>query len=78
MYIDINMDNTNITNGKHNPAIKLISFNIRGLRNNLKRKRVFNWLQSQHADIIFLHETHTVQDDLNTWQNEWNGMDRFI
>lgn len=38
--------------------LTLLSWNVRGLRTNLKRGKVFSHLKSLSGDIIFLQETH--------------------
>lgn len=39
-------------------SLTLLSWNVRGLRTNLKRGKVFSHLKSLHGDIISLQETH--------------------
>ena len=52
--------------------IKIISANVRGLRQALKRADLFDYFKGQHADIICLQETHLVQADLNCLIKDWN------
>ena len=45
-----------------------------GLRDNKKRKNIFQWLSTQNFDIMFLQETHVYQQkDLDIINNEWQG-----
>ena len=53
-------------------AIKLLSLNVRGLRNHVKRCAIFNYCRSR-ADIILLQETHSCPTTENRWQLEWGG-----
>lgn len=53
--------------------LHLRSNNIRGLRNNHKRKSVFNDLKTAAGDIIFLQETHCTNDMEHTWKREWGN-----
>ena len=39
-------------------SFKLSTFNCRGLQDNFKRKKGFNYLRNIGSDIIFLQETH--------------------
>ena len=50
-----------------------ISLNVRGLRNKLKRDKIFLWLHQQKCDIAFLQETFLTRDLENTIKSEWSG-----
>ena len=49
------------------------SFNTRGLRSNIKRPNIFNWLKKDHSGITMLQETHSILSDQIKWQQEWGG-----
>ena len=51
----------------------LISLNVRGIREMLKRRKIFMWLKRQMCDIAFLQETFLSKDIENTISNEWTG-----
>jgi exonuclease III len=52
----------------------IISLNVRGLRNNFKRKALFRHFQTHYKEaIVFLQETHSVVKDESVWENEWGG-----
>ena len=51
--------------------IKVISANVRGLRQTLKRADLFDYFKGQQADIICLQETHLVQADINCLIKDW-------
>ena len=53
--------------------LSIKSINIRGLRNNYKRKSVFDDLASTQCDIIFLQETHCTNELEASWQREWKN-----
>ena len=53
--------------------IIISSFNCNGLRDNKKRKSVFNWLKAKHSGIILLQETHSQDEDEQKWELEWGG-----
>ena len=45
-----------------------------GLRDNKKRKNIFQWLLTQNFEVIFLQETHIYQQkDIETINNEWQS-----
>ena len=55
-------------------SIKIISNNVRGLQNYLKRRKLFHYFNtSQQADIIMLQETHSTEKTENQWRSEWGS-----
>ena len=52
-------------------SLVLISSNVRGLRNENKRKTCFHDYRENKADIICLQETHMVEADATQWQLQW-------
>ena len=55
-------------------SFKAMSINVMGLRDNKKRKNIFQWLTTQNFDIMFLQETHVYQQkDIDIINNEWQG-----
>ena len=53
--------------------LKILSLNVRGLRNAGKRKAVFSYLKNQKASICCLQETFSKKDDEKIWTLEWGG-----
>ena len=53
--------------------IKVTSINVRGLRNNAKRKRIFKILKEKKVDIACLQETYITKEDAEKWKREWGG-----
>ena len=51
----------------------MLSLNARGIRTFEKRKALFQWLNKDKADIIFLQETYSTPDVENTWKSQWKG-----
>ena len=56
----------------HN-EIKIISLNVRGLRDYNKWKIMYKYFQEKRADIILLQETHTDAGTIQNWQQEWGS-----
>ena len=55
-------------------SFKLISLNVRGLKNKRKMENIFYWLRKQNCDIAFLQETHCHnRQDEYCWGKEWDG-----
>jgi exonuclease III len=70
------MDNTpnrGKTNKKQLKSIRITSFNVRGLKNNIKRQRVLSYLKDKHPGILFLQETYTNEGDDLIWKKQWKG-----
>ena len=57
----------------NNLQFKLLSLNVKGIRTFEKRKRIFNWLGKQNADIYFLQETYSTEESENQWRKQWRG-----
>ena len=53
--------------------LKMLSLNVRGLRNPNKRRAVFCYLKQQKATIFCLQETFSQPDDEQVWTAEWGG-----
>ena len=53
-------------------SIKICSINIRGLREKIKRKAVFDFYRDR-CDVLCIQETHSTEEDEIFWRNEWGG-----
>ena len=53
--------------------VTLISLNVRGIREKVKRKNIFEWCKVKGGDIIFLQETYSTYEVEKTWETEWGG-----
>ena len=53
--------------------LKLLSWNVRGLRSVNKRRAIFSYLKSQKATIFCLQETYSSIEDEKVWAAEWGG-----
>ena len=52
---------------------KILSLNVRGLRNTNKRRAIFSYLKDQKATIFNLQETFSKPEDEKIWTTEWGG-----
>lgn len=52
---------------------KVLSLNIRGLRQNSKRRTLFHRLKQRQLAIVALQESYITAEDKDTWQREWGG-----
>ena len=53
--------------------LKIGTFNVRGLRNNKKRQKIFKYLHSKKYDIVLLQETHSTPEVERSWRIQWGG-----
>ena len=53
-------------------SIKLISVNVRGINETIKRRAIFNFYRGK-GNIICLQETHSTVDVEQEWTAEWKG-----
>ena len=58
--------------------IKILSQNVRGLGNEFKRRKTFNWLHQSQASVFLLQETHSTSSVEAQWKSEWGGKNMFF
>lgn len=51
--------------------LSLLSLNVRGLKNNVKRKATFLYCKEQKVNCFFLQETHSDCEDTRFWKLQW-------
>ncbi len=47
----------------NNRYVNIISWNINGCGNQIKRRKVLAYLKSKNADIAFIQESHIMGDE---------------
>ena len=58
----------------NNPVkFQVFSLNVRGIRDQTKRRSIFSFLEDQNANIYFLQEPYSEPSDENIWKKEWDG-----
>ena len=57
--------------------LKIITINIQGLADKVKRTKVFRYIREQNVDIALLQETHSTKNCHKIWKAEWGGNIRF-
>ena len=50
---------------------KLVCLNVRGLKNQRKRRSIFSYLKDQKSDFYLPQETHSEPRDELIWKSEW-------
>ena len=53
-------------------AAKVISLNVRGLRDPIKRRSIFNYYRVR-SNLLCLQETHSDNLTEDLWKSEWGG-----
>lgn len=53
--------------------ISIASYNVKGLGNELKRRKIFNYLHEKKFDIVLMQETHATGTQEKFWASEWGG-----
>ena len=58
----------------------ILSLNVRGIRNDTKRIKIFNWLKNHTSNqaAVFLQETRSTPDVENLWSNQWQFKEKII
>jgi len=51
----------------------VLSLNVRGTRNQIKRRSIFSYLKDQKTNVYFLKETYSEWAHENIWGKEWGG-----
>lgn len=54
-------------------SCKILSQNVRGIRNCAKRRSIFSFLKDQKPSFYFLQETYSDPKDESFWKSKWGG-----
>ena len=69
-----NTTTTNYKNTKLNEALKIATFNVRGLKNRKKRRALIRVIKREKTDIIGLQETHiNSENEIRDTECLWGG-----
>lgn len=52
-------------------SVKMYSQNVTGMRDFVKRRKIFNFFKDRNVDVLCLQETHSVYKDEKFGQSEW-------
>ena len=58
---------------ERNGLSKILSLNVRGIRDATKRRGTFSYLKDEKAAVYFLQETYSEKEDETVWKKEWGG-----
>ena len=57
-----------------NNILNFLSKNVNGLKSSKKRIKMFEYFREKISNHgIFLQETHSSEDTINKWRNDFNG-----
>ena len=56
-----------------NKDINLMTWNVNGLNNPMKKKKVLSHINSKGSDLIYLQETHLVNGEAQKLNRGWVG-----
>ena len=52
----------------------ILSYNVKGIKEKMKRNKIFMYVKEKiKKGIVFLQETHSVENDRNKWKKEFDG-----
>ena len=71
--MDITSLNSLMANLNKTSSLKVGSYNVNGLGEKNKRKKVLTWLKNKPEDVIFVQETHSTCTTEKDWRNVWGG-----
>ena len=54
-------------------SISFLTYNVNGLREDIKRREVFHYLHTKGHEIVFLQETHSTLKDEKYWSMMWGS-----
>ena len=53
--------------------LTIATINVNGMRDNLKRSIIFDYLTRRKFNIALIQETHSEKEDEYTWRKQWTG-----
>jgi exodeoxyribonuclease-3 len=56
-----------------NTKLKICSINVWGLHDDIKRRKMYLWLEENRFDVTYLQETHFTKGDIEKFNNGWSG-----
>ena len=53
--------------------VNIASYNVRGLRDSVKRSKIFTFLRKKSHDVICIQESHSTKNIEKIWKSQWGG-----
>ena len=54
-------------------SISIATININGLRNDKKRRTLFDWLINKNINAICVQDTYCTYTEIESWHNLWKS-----
>lgn len=54
-------------------CVRIVSWNVNGLKNPIKRKKCLSYLKSQQVHIAIIQETHVTESEAVKLKRDWVG-----
>ena len=54
-------------------TLNIITANVNGLSDHIKRRKVFQYFREKNFDVILLQETHSTIDNEKFWRSQWGA-----
>ena len=63
------------TNNYNIVDFEILSYNVRGIDSERKRKKLFNYIKKHTSSntVVCLQETHSTKKDVLMWKYQWHG-----
>ena len=59
-------------------SFNVATYNVNGLRDSLKRRKIFNYLHDKSIDVAFLQEVHSSNSIEKFWKSEFGFLLRLV
>ena len=53
--------------------VRILSWNINGIEDLVKRRKCLSYLKSQQTDVAFIQEIHLVDSEVVKLKKDWVG-----
>ena len=54
-------------------SLKIGTYNVRGLGDSAKRRKIFHYLHKREYDLVFVQESHSTKNAEKFWRSQWGG-----
>ena len=54
-------------------SLRFATYNVRGMRDQQKRDKIYKYIREKNFDIALLQEVHSTHEDEGFWRSQWGG-----
>ena len=51
--------------------LTIATYNVNGMSDSIKRRKIFNYIHNQRYDVVFLQEIHSAKNTNKLWSNQF-------